>query len=120
MLLWISADPGCGKSVLAKCIVDEDLPGAFPRDCIKRILYYFFKDTSLEQQSASRAICTILHQLFVSHPRLIRYALPKYNEKGAALSTTFLDLWSIFIAAATDSIAGDIFCVLDALDECNE
>ena len=27
-LLWISADPGCGKSVLTRCIVDEDLPSA--------------------------------------------------------------------------------------------
>ena len=119
-LLWISADPGCGKSVLTRCIVDEDLPSAFRNDSSKRVLYYFFKDTSLEQRSASRAISTILHQLFVSHPQLIRYALPKYNEKGAALSTTFPELWSIFTAAAIDPTAGDIICVLDALDECND
>jgi len=120
MLLWISADPGCGNSVLARCIIDEDLPSAFQNDSSKRVLYYFFKDTSLEQRSASRAISTILHQLFVSRPQLIRYALPKYNERAAALSTTFSELWSIFTAAATDPIAGDIICVLDALDECND
>ncbi|KAL8875972.1 MAG: hypothetical protein Q9198_005748, partial [Flavoplaca austrocitrina] len=119
-LLWISADPGCGKSVLARCIVDEDLPSVIGNDSSKRILYYFFKDTSLEQRSASRAVSTILHQLFVSHPQLIRYALPKYFEKGAALSTTFQDLWSIFIATAADPTAGEIICVLDALDECND
>ena len=119
-LLWISADPGCGKSVLTRCIVDEDLPSAFQNDSSKLVLYYFFKDTSFEQRSASRAISTILHQLFVSCPQLIRYALPKYNERGAALSTTFLELWSIFMAAATDPTAGDIICVLDALDECND
>ena len=56
----------------------------------------------------------------MSCPQLIRYALPKYNERGAALSTTFLELWSIFTAAATDPTAGDIICVLDALDECND
>ena len=119
-LLWISADPGCGKSVLARCIVDEDLPSHFRTSLSKRVLYYFFKDTSTEQRSTSRAMCTILHQLFVSHPRLIRYALPKYKERGAALSTTFPALWSIFIAAATDPTAGDIICVFDALDECND
>ena len=116
-LLWISADPGCGKSVLARCIIDEDLPSS---SSPKQVLYYFFKDTSPEQRSAARAISTILHQLFVSHPQLIRYAMPKYGEKGALLSTSFLDLWSIFISAATDPTAGDIVCVLDALDECNE
>jgi ankyrin repeat protein len=119
-LLWISADPGCGKSVLARCIVDEDLPRVFPNDSSKRVLYYFFKDTSLEQRSVSRAISMILHQLFMSHPRLIQYALPKYKEKGAALFTIFSELWSIFTAAATDPTAGNIICVLDALDECND
>jgi len=119
-LLWISADPGCGKSVLARCIVDEDLPRVFPNNSSKRVLYYFFKDTSPEQRSVSRAISTILYQLFMSHPRLIQYALPKYKEKGAALFTIFPELWSIFIAAASDPTAGNIICVLDALDECND
>ncbi len=51
---------------------------------------------------------------------MIRHALPSYIEIGAALSTTFSKLWSIFIVAATDPLAGDVICVLDALDECNE
>ncbi|KAL8765444.1 MAG: hypothetical protein Q9209_007471 [Squamulea sp. 1 TL-2023] len=116
-LLWISADPGCGKSVLARCIVDEDLPQDDPP---RRILYYFFKDTSPEQRSASRAISAVLYQLFVSQPRLIRHALPSYHQIGKALSATFPKLWSVFTTASADPIAGDVFCVLDALDECNE
>ena len=119
-LLWISADPGCGKSVLARCIIDEDLPKVFPNNSSNRILYYFFKDTSPEQRSATRAISTILHQLFASQPRLIPYALPSYREIGKALSTTFSKLWSIFTTAATDPLAGNVVCVLDALDECDE
>ena len=118
-LLWISADPGCGKSVLARCIIDEDLPEAFQNDSSKRILYYFFNNTSPEQRSITRAISMILHQLFASQPRLIRYALPSYREVGEALFT-FSKLWSIFTAAATDPLAGNVFCVLDALDECDE
>ncbi len=51
---------------------------------------------------------------------MIRHALPSYHEIGAALSTTLPKLWSIFIAAATDLLVGDVDCVLDALDECNE
>ena len=43
-----------------------------------------------------------------------------YSEIGKALSTNFRKLWSIFIAAVTDPLAGDVICVLDALDECNE
>ena len=119
-LLWISADPGCGKSVLARCIIDEDLPQKLPNTSSTQILYYFFKDTSPEQRSATRAVSTILHQLLAARPQLIRHALPSYREIGAALSQTFPKLWSIFSAAVADPSAGDVICVLDALDECNE
>ncbi|KAL8899297.1 MAG: hypothetical protein Q9207_006267 [Kuettlingeria erythrocarpa] len=119
-LLWISADPGCGKSVLARCIVDEDLPQPLPDNPPRRVLYYFFKDTSPEQRSATRAISALLHQLFVAQPQLIRHALPSYREVGKALSITFPKLWSIFTAASTDPMTGEFFCVLDAFDECNE
>ncbi|KAL8855282.1 MAG: hypothetical protein Q9178_008069 [Gyalolechia marmorata] len=119
-LLLISADPGCGKSVLARCIIDEDLQQALQNNPSRCVLYYFFKDTSPEQRSAVRAISSILHQLFVSRPHLIRHALPSYREIGKPLSSIFPKLWSIFEAAAADPMAGDVFCVLDALDECNE
>ena len=119
-LLWVSADPGCGKSVLARCIIDEDLPQNLPNTSSTQILYYFFKDTSPEQRSATRAVSTILHQLLAARPQLIRHALPSYREIGAALSQTFPKLWSIFSAAVADPLSGDVICVLDALDECNE
>ena len=51
---------------------------------------------------------------------MIRHALPTYRKIGKALSTIFPKLWSIFITAITDPSVGDITCVLDALDECNE
>ncbi|KAL9024573.1 MAG: hypothetical protein Q9196_006421 [Gyalolechia fulgens] len=119
-LLWISAGPGCGKSVLARCIIDEDLPRSLRDGPPRRVLHYFFKDTSPEQRSATRAISSILHQLFVLQPQLIRHALPDYRKVGTELSTTFPKLWSIFTAASTDPMTGEVFCVLDALDECNE
>ena len=118
-LIWISADPGCGKSVLTRCIVDEDLPNASTSALPKRILYYFFKDTSLEQRSACRALCAVLHQLFTSCPRLIRHAMPEYNKRGATLFTTLPQLWSIFMIATADPTAGNVICIFDALDECD-
>jgi len=119
-LLWISADPGCGKSVLARCIIDEDLPKAFQNKSTKRIVYYFFKDTSPDQRSATRAISSILHQLFTFQPQLIRHALPSYREIGAALSNKFQKLWSIFTAVVADPLAEEVTCLFDAFDECSE
>lgn len=51
-LLWLSAGPGCGKSVLSRALIDDVLV----RDTSATICYYFFKDSE-EQNSAATAIC---------------------------------------------------------------
>src|SRR5205807_7291185 len=50
-LLWLSADPGCGKSVIASFLVEQlqRRPGAI-------VCYFFFKDDSDEQRSATFAL----------------------------------------------------------------
>ena len=115
-LLWVSADPGCGKSVLAKALIDRDL--VIPDDAT--LLYFFFKDDDAGQKSAAKAIAALLHQLF-SKPQcsfLIRHAMPDYRSIGPGLVNSFSSLWEIFALAISDPRAGPVYCVLDALDEC--
>jgi hypothetical protein len=66
----VSADPGCGKSVLAKYLVDHALPQSVPD---VYICYFFFKDQV--QNTARQALCALLHQLFSHNPLLIRHAM---------------------------------------------
>jgi ankyrin repeat protein len=115
-LLWISADPGCGKSVLAKALVDQDL--TIPDDA--SLLYFFFKDDNADQKSSAKAMAALLHQLFSRPQRsfLIRHAMPDYRSIGQSIVDSFSSLWEIFALAANDPRAGPIYCVLDALDEC--
>lgn len=109
------ADPGCGKSVLARSLVDDEL-----RDTDKHsICYFFFKDNE-DQNNVSTALCALLHQLFGKRPQLLRYATTSWQWDGGELQQELDALWRIFIAAATDCRAGSITCVLDALDECRE
>ena len=115
-LLWISADPGCGKSVLAKALIDRDL--VISDDA--PLLYFFFKDDDTDQMSAAKAMAALLHQLF-SKPQwafLIRYAMPDYRSMGLGLVNSFTNLWEVFLLAVSDPRVGPIYCVLDALDEC--
>ena len=115
-LLWISADPGCGKSVLAKALIDRDL--VISDDAA--LLYFFFKDDDTDQMSAAKAMAALLHQLF-SKPQwafLIRHAMPDYRSMGQGLVNSFGSLWEVFVLAVSDPRAGPIYCVLDALDEC--
>lgn len=115
-ILWLSAGPGSGKSVLSKTLVDEILPTQDSR-CM---LYFFFKDNST-QDDACVAVCALLHQLFCHQTILFdRHAAPAIISHGKWLKRDFEALWNLLMRSATDQDAGDIVCLLDGLDECKE
>ena len=62
----------------------------------------------------------ILQQLFTQQPALLQYALPYYKNNDKELCRIFSVLWKIFESATTDPEAGEIICILDAMDECEE
>lgn len=110
--LLVTADPGCGKSVLAKALVDRDLP----RDAT--IAYFFFKDQS--QDCVSQALCALLHQL-LSSPKgsgLVHYAMKPWESYGPSLASNTDQLFTILGHVLNDQDLGPIIIVIDALDEC--
>ena len=115
-LLWISADPGCGKSVLSKSLIDKDIKPTTSR----AVCYFFFKEDSEQQKSITNALCALLHQFFGQKWQLIHHALADYVAEGSHLPKSFYKLWNILTRAMTDPRAGEVICVLDALDECEE
>ncbi len=117
-LLWVSANPGCGKSVLSKCLVEEKLVTLDPQHAT--ICYFFFRDVSPDSKSITKALSAILHQLFTKIPSLMEHAISAFDENGDELSSMFSTMWEILENAAADLRAGEIVCVLDALDECEE
>ncbi|KAJ5653328.1 hypothetical protein N7490_000331 [Penicillium lividum] len=115
-LLWVSADPGCGKSVLARSIIDDYLESSHPS---VRICYFFFKDNE-QQNDLSTALCSVLHQLFSQQPNLLQHAIPTWEKNGRALRHEFDELWRILIAATSADLSCKTICAFDALDECRE
>jgi hypothetical protein len=110
--LLVTADPGCGKSVLAKYLIDYGLPRS------TTICYFFFKDQ--DQNTARQALCALLHQLFSLKPSLIEHAMPQFRKDGQGLINSTESLWKILYKATKDPQAGPVIVVLDALDECAE
>ncbi|KAL7935487.1 ankyrin repeat-containing domain protein [Trichoderma chlorosporum] len=108
--LLVTADPGCGKSVLAKYLIDHGLPQS------ATICYFFFKDQ--DQNTSRQALCALLHQLFLQKPQLIRHAMPKFRTEGQKLINSTNSLWEILWGALPE--AGHTIIVFDALDECAE
>ncbi|KAE8363146.1 purine and uridine phosphorylase [Aspergillus caelatus] len=115
-LLLVSADPGCGKSVLARSIIDNYLEA--PSQAVI-VCYFFFKDNE-EQNHLSAAMCSVLHQLFSQRPELLQYAIPSWEKHGVTLQQETEELWRIFISATSAIASYRTICIFDALDECRE
>ncbi|KAJ5713009.1 ankyrin repeat-containing protein [Penicillium malachiteum] len=90
-MLWISANPGCGKSVLARYLLDSEL-----------------RNVSSDQRSANGALSCILHQLFMQKRELFSDRILKrfevYNKKH--LLTSFEELWDALIITSQDNQEG--------------
>lgn len=112
----MSADPGCGKSVLALFLVDEledrqSEPSA-------TVCYFFFKGDNEEQRRAEFALSALLHQLFTAKPSLIRHATKDFESEGDNFTEDIGTLWRIFTSATADPDCGDVIIIFDGLDEC--
>ncbi|KAJ6093116.1 hypothetical protein N7486_008405 [Penicillium sp. IBT 16267x] len=119
-LLRITAGPGCGKSVLSRTLIDENRLSITP--ATSTICYFFFNDGDESRVLATNALSAILHQLFIQDPTraLIEAAVDSHKRFGAALKRNFSELWRLLIRCTSLPEAGEVVCVLDALDECNE
>ena len=116
-MLWVSADPGCGKSVLAKYLVDSVLASTEARTTC----YFFFKDDFEDQRSIVCALCCILRQLFKQKRVLLSEKIfEQFEMDGEMFTSSFNELWDAIISAAEDKNAGEIICLLDAIDECED
>ncbi|KAM3475576.1 hypothetical protein MY5147_003676 [Beauveria neobassiana] len=99
-IFWVTAGPGCGKSVLAKAMIDANLNSTLvtvnlSTDTFKtremHVCYFFFKEGETKRTTVTAALSAMLHQLL--------------TDQAPA-------------GAIDAAITEDIVCVLDALDEC--
>ena len=110
--LLVTADPGCGKSVLAKYLIDHALPR------LTTICYFFFKEQ--DQNTVRQALCALIHQLLSQKQFLIDHAIPKFRKDGQGLINSTQSLWGVLENSVKDPQAGPVILVIDAMDECAE
>ena len=114
-LLWLSADAGCGKSVISSYLIEE-LRGAESQAGLPGIVCHYFLKNDVDGILALQAL---LHQLFVQNPSSIKHAMSEYHAKAEAFAKEFDTLWNIFLNIICDNESKNIIFVLDALDECS-
>lgn len=132
-LLWVSAEPGWGKSVLSRSLIEDHLASDTTTVTASQsaitvstesptVCYFFFKDGDERRTTSTSALCAILHQLFSrdSTGALMKLAFDIHKNKGSTLQANFAALWGILMACIQAPECGEVICVLDALDECDK
>lgn len=133
-LFWLSAGPGCGKSVLSTALIDEDHLetatatleiGAEGRGSASlvtsTICYFYFKDDDNRRVDGTNALCSLLHQIFTdpNTKSLVEHGTLFHKEHGNGITNSLSQLWDLLLLCSQES-SGPIICLLDALDECKE
>jgi hypothetical protein len=120
-LLWISADAGCGKSVLASFLVDHHKLHSASHT---NVCYFFFKADNNEQRDALHGLSTLLHQLYMSQASLTRIAEDilkrETPETGIKKLSQIATLWKLIVDSTEHPEARSTICIIDGLDECEE
>ncbi|KAJ3959634.1 hypothetical protein N0V92_003725 [Colletotrichum tropicale] len=116
-LLWVTANPGCGKTVLSRFLVDV----LSRQSSEATICYFFFKAGEEGRHHAHQALCAILHNVFKVHAKAIESAMKEYSSNDAKNFTQNIEaLWDS-LCEASDSLPNkQIIVIIDALDECSE
>ncbi|KXH67436.1 ankyrin repeat protein [Colletotrichum salicis] len=119
-LLWITADAGCGKSVVAKYLVNFFRERTSRAHLHTHVCYFFFNEGLEHQDNAPSAVSAVLHQLLSNQRRLMHYAVAKYSSMPKNSFNRFSTLWSILLATMEDPQTKDVVWILDGLDECED
>ena len=110
-LLWLSADAGCGKSVLASFLVDH-----YSSSGRWNVCYFFFKSDNDEQRDGVYALQAVLRQLYLQQRDLVQIGCAILTKSRLRSVET---LWKAVVASAEHPNPKDTICILDGLDECD-
>ncbi|KIW74848.1 hypothetical protein Z517_11618 [Fonsecaea pedrosoi CBS 271.37] len=112
--LWYTADPGFGKSVLCRQIVEQ-------HQNVSSLLvtYFFFMETDPSHSTMEYALQALLHQLLIARPSLLKVAASYLEQYGNAVLREFSSLRHILEQCLAHLPGAEILCVFDALDQCS-
>ena len=118
-LLWLSGGPGIGKTMTSSFLVKE-LTQLAERSSRMTLAYYFCDDKNEGRRTATATLRGLLLQILRQRPVLFKHVQPDFGMARDSFFTNFHALWRIFVSIVEDDEAGEIYCLIDALDECEK
>ena len=120
-LLWISGNPGAGKTYLAANIIsyinDKRLFSGRSTSNVS-VSYFFFKDNSPETRSVQQALRDLSYQLSLSDPLYARYLISSCQSQDEI--KTIESAWRLLYVEyflRTSDCSSVVYLVLDGIDE---
>ncbi|KAL4862407.1 cytochrome P450 [Aspergillus spectabilis] len=118
-LLWLHGIPGCGKTVLCSTIV-EDLIVHCSTDKNKSIAYFYFDFKDMQKYTFKPFVRSMVRQIAQNskelHPEL--QVLYQDSQEGNQEPTVDSLLRSFYLMV--ENYPGQLYVIIDALDECME
>ncbi|KAH7140444.1 hypothetical protein B0J13DRAFT_608806 [Dactylonectria estremocensis] len=122
-LLRLIGSPGIGKTMMSTFLV-EVLKGKAEKSPDKAFTYFFCDDKDQERRTPTAMLRSLIWQLLLQRNGLFRHIQSDiekhgYSRRFECLFENFSALWRIFQDMLRDKHAGEVFIVIDALDECD-
>lgn len=116
-ILWLHGLPASGKSMMTIFLTEALENDPNMRDA--GLVIYFFCDSSSQNHTSAIAVLSgLIWQLIKDRP-ISQEVVRRWYEDDKELFTSFNRLWKLFIMLLNGWSEGKIYCVIDALDECD-
>ena len=116
-LLWIKGEPGKGKTMLLCGILEELKASMAPT---AQLTYFFCQATDARINNATAALQGLLYPLVDRKPALVSYMRETHHVRSTLSEDK--NAWDILYNIAKDILqgpsSGEIYVIVDALDEC--
>jgi hypothetical protein len=118
-LLRLVGGPGIGKTMISTYLVDE-LEERARISPAMTFAYYFCDNKDEKRNTATAIVRGLLLQLLRQHHNFFRYIQPEFDLMKDGLFDHFDALWQILCKILGDFKEGEIYVLIDALDECEK
>ncbi|KAL7935649.1 hypothetical protein V8C35DRAFT_333543 [Trichoderma chlorosporum] len=116
-ILWVKGSPGQGKTILAKFLLGHLESLSLNQDVHTTVLYFFFYDQDDNYRTVGGAVRSFIKQLLIARDAF-PLLLDKFNMEISAITDE--SAWVILEDLLRSPLFGTIYCVIDALDECQD
>jgi len=116
-LLRLVGPPGIGKTMMSIFLVNE-LQAKVERTPNTTFAYFFCDYKDKVRNTPTAILRSVIRQLLLQRHTLFEHIQSDFNEQKSGLFLNFSALWRNLKNMLRDDRAGEVFVLVDALDEC--